>query len=224
MPAAEPSVPRHARSVEPADVAGRLGRNDIHLWWLPYRRAAGRQPLLDLLAAYLGTDACELELRAGTHGRPALTPPRELDFNWSHSGPRAVVALARGPLRLGVDVECPRTRRRTLDLARRFFAATEYARLRTLPESQREAAFLRLWTAKEAVLKAHGQGLSYGLDRVAFTLHGSRPHPDSFHGDVGDAADWHLRHWSLPGGYASLAWHGDPRRVHHFVPEHITGP
>ena len=37
---------------------------------------------------------------------------------------------------------------------------------RALPADGAGAAFLRLWCAKEAVLKAHGRGIAFGLDRL----------------------------------------------------------
>ena len=36
------------------------------------------------------------------------------------------------------------------------------------PNADRDDAFLRLWCAKEAVLKAHGHGISFGLDKLRF--------------------------------------------------------
>src|SRR3546814_13489669 len=57
-------------------------------------------------------------------------------------------------------------------LAERFFVRSETGALLALPAEAREAAFVRLWCAKEAVLKAHGRGLAFGLDRLEFALCG----------------------------------------------------
>ena len=53
-------------------------------------------------------------------------------------------------------------------LARRFFHPAEADALDDGPEAQAQAGFLRLWCAKEALLKAHGHGLAFGLDRLRF--------------------------------------------------------
>jgi 4'-phosphopantetheinyl transferase len=197
-----------------------LDEASIHIWWLPWERRAGRAPLLALLAAYLDMPPSDVHLACGRHGRPALAAPAAaLGFNWSHSGKRAVVALSRHLPRLGVDVEYPRVRRDGLALARRFFAASEYHQLEQLDAAARHEAFVQLWTAKEAVLKAHGRGLAYGLDRVTFTLAGAGARARQFAGSVGGADTWQLRHWPLPdAAWATLAWQGGAREVRHFTP------
>ena len=63
---------------------------------------------------------------------------------------------------MGVDVELPRARR-TDALARRFYAPGEQERLFALEEPARAHAFFRLWTCKEAFMKATGEGLSRSL-------------------------------------------------------------
>jgi 4'-phosphopantetheinyl transferase len=204
----------------PGTVANTLDDASIHLWWLPWQRGQGRSPLLGLLAAYLAIPPAEVRLESGAHGRPALAAPAAaLDFNWSHSANRAVVALARRLPRLGVDVEYPRAGRDCLALARRFFSLPEYEQLEQLAPTARQRAFVQLWTAKEAVLKAHGRGLAYGLDRVTFTLAGASVRARQFAGPVGRADTWQLRHWPLPdAAWATLAWQGGAREVRHFTP------
>src|SRR3546814_11324671 len=64
--------------------------------------------------------------------------------------------------RSGADLELLRPRPRALALAERFFVRSETGALLALPAEAREAAFVRLWCAKEAVLKAHGRGLAFG--------------------------------------------------------------
>ena len=79
-------------------------------------------------------------------------------FNLSHSGDLAALAISQtGPV--GIDIEAIRPVE-ALDLAGRFFAVAEQAALIALPEGERLAGFFRLWTAKEAIVKAIGCGLS----------------------------------------------------------------
>ncbi|MBV2168076.1 MAG: 4'-phosphopantetheinyl transferase superfamily protein, partial [Bdellovibrio sp.] len=85
-------------------------------------------------------------------GRPRLDHAA-LDVNWSHSGDGLLVASGAG-VRVGVDLERVHARPRALDLARRFFAPAERAWLQAQPAGMRDAAFLRLWCAKEACFKA----------------------------------------------------------------------
>jgi 4'-phosphopantetheinyl transferase len=203
-----------------ASAAATLCDDEVQVWQLPYRRSDGREPLRRMLASCLAVDADALAFVHGAHGRPVLDAPHAgLDFSWSHSGGRALLALARGLPELGVDIERMRPRPRALDLGARFFAADEGALLQQLPETARGAAFLALWTAKEAVLKGTGRGLAYGLERVAFTLDGEHvPRPAHFAGAAGPAADWHIQ--SLrpgPGFIGAVAWRGKRRRVRAFT-------
>ena len=54
------------------------------------------------------------------------------------------------------------------ELAQRFFAAAECEYLRGLPPSLLREAFFRIWTLKEAYIKAEGKGLSIPLDSFHF--------------------------------------------------------
>ncbi|MCA1713777.1 MAG: 4'-phosphopantetheinyl transferase superfamily protein [Gammaproteobacteria bacterium] len=176
--------------------------------WCPHRRGAAAEPRVRAwLAAELRDAPDTLPLRRDRFGRPRLgTPYTRHDVSWSHSGDGLL--LARGKdVALGIDLEQFKPRPRALDLARRHFAASEAAWLATLPGQARDAAFVRLWCAKEAVLKAHGRGLAFGLDKLVFgerdgalTLLACDP-------ALGVAADWHLHEFvPSPGYQAVLAW------------------
>lgn len=107
----------------------------------------------------------------GASGRPELAPPFDatgLFFNVAHTAGMVALAVGRVPL-IGIDVE-PLDRRVPLHVAPRYFSESEVAALQSLPPEQRPRRFLRLWTLKEAYLKAVGQGLAGGLDSVSFTF------------------------------------------------------
>jgi len=186
---------------------GGLAIGPVRCAWGPHSRGTPAEALAQpWLAATLGRPAAELPLRRDAHGRPQLDVAG-VDTSWSHSGEHLLVALGRG-VQIGADLELLRPRPRALELAARFFAADEARALAALPAQTREQAFVRLWCAKEAVLKAHGRGLAFGLHRLAFapggdggwTLVACDP-------ALGTPADWTLHAFApMPGYLASLAW------------------
>lgn len=192
-----------------------LRDDEIHLWTMPHDHAAGRAPLRQLLGRYLGCAAEQVVLTDAAHGRPELAGPHReaLRFNWSHSGGRALVAIARH-VQPGIDLEHRQRRgaRDVLALAQRFFAPQEVQALRALPAADRALAFLRLWTLKEALLKAEGRGLAYGLHRVVLELGESAPVLREF-GDE-SLASWQLQELSLePEWVSAIAWRGPPMQL-----------
>ena len=193
-------------------VARHLPDDEIHVWQLSYRRELGREPLRALLSAYLSQPPEDLNLIVGEHGRPELAAPHAaLKFNWSHSGEWALLAIARG-VTPGIDLERKRLRTHVLDIAERFFCPEEAAALAMLDGLQRRDAFLALWTAKEAVLKALGRGLAFGLDRLRFAV--APAAPTMLWLDEDDASQWQLHPLSTDGDFfATLAWRGAARRV-----------
>lgn len=202
-----------AHTLSLIDAAAGLGDDAIQVWYLDYRPAQGRQPLRRILAAYLGIDADQVGLVEGEHGRPRLDPAHgsPLDFNWSHSGDHALIAVARG-ISPGIDIERRRPQPRALPLARRFFDSDEADALAALPENARGAAFLELWTAKEAILKAHGRGIGYGLQRLRILATDAQLRLVRF--DDEDIGAWQLRRLAIaPDLIAALAWRGPSRTI-----------
>lgn len=188
-----------------------LGDAEIHLWLFPQwdmraRASAQSRPLRVLLAAYLDCVPDMLRIERGEYGKPQLVGAA-LEFNLAHSGGSMLVALSRH-VPLGVDLEAPRRTRPVLELARRWFHPDEATALAALPEALQQSAFLRLWTCKEAVLKAHGRGLGFGLDRVAFALD-ARGEVTSICLQADAATAWQVRKLAPAAGfYGALAWRG----------------
>jgi 4'-phosphopantetheinyl transferase len=204
---------RTTQGLDVASIASGLDDSAVHVWLLDYRRSQHRAPLRALLSVYLGCPADKVILTEGEHGRPELAAPsnRPLQFNWSHSGNKAIIAIAHG-IAPGIDIERVRPRPRALDLAERFFHPDEVAALASLDGAEREYRFLQLWTGKEAVLKALGRGVAFGLHRLCLS---AKPHAqDLLWLDGDDAAEWQLRRLDIDADYvAALAWRGPSRTV-----------
>ena len=158
----------------------------------------GRILLRRLLAERLGCPPDTLVFRTSEHGKPTLVS-HDWQFNLSHSGDWLVLALCQqGPL--GVDVEMGLRQRPVLPLAQRFYAPDEYQWLLALPSREQASAFYRLWSRKEAVLKAQGAGIAAGLDKVCFVPQQAWRLDNRL-----DEHDYRVQDWPLGSGWLSLA-------------------
>lgn len=211
-----PHEPAFAAAV-PGAAATRLDADAIHLWRIPYTLSQGRAPLVALLADYLDVPVGEVALLEDPRGKPRLATAdteSHLQFNWSHSGDYALIALARG-CALGVDIERSGKNLRALEIARRFFDPDETRMLALLDPELRDDAFTKLWCAKEAVLKESGEGISFGLSRLQFA-HDARDGWSLARTDpaLGTPDQWQLRAFAPTSGYrGALAWRGGPREI-----------
>jgi 4'-phosphopantetheinyl transferase len=124
------------------------------------RFMAGRHALRGLLAAALGELPGDLRLIADRFGKPRLEHGAErLQFNLSHSGPVAIMALSTS-VPVGVDIELLKPVADADALAERHFTFDERQLLAAASVTARDRAFLQCWTRKEACLKALGIGLT----------------------------------------------------------------
>ena len=106
------------------------------------------------------TKNCDFISEVQTHpgGKPFLINLPDLHFSLSHTGSEVALVFSRSPV--GFDMEKSDRRTDFLALAKRFFTAAELAGMDS------GSSFLELWTAKEAILKLEGTGISGGLDRA----------------------------------------------------------
>ena len=187
------------------------------------RFAVGRGLLRTLAACYTGLPPAALVLIDGAGRKPAFALPAgapPLRFNLSHSGALVLCAFARGH-EVGVDVEALREAARGSEIVRRYFAPEEQRALAAAGPGDRDRAFLRVWTRKEAVLKATGRGLALPLERVVVPASADE---GSFEVVVGaESAEWPgASRWSVrplspaPGYEGALAHEPGPRRVELF--------
>ncbi len=136
------------------------------------RFIAGRGILRSLLGQYLNLAPAAIAFDYLAQGKPILGKThcdQALQFNVSHSHHLALYVISDSGQNVGIDLEFMRPLPEALSLARRFFQEQEVAHLVSLPPKMQEAMFFRLWTAKEAYLKATGEGLS-GLQNIELTI------------------------------------------------------
>ncbi|MEK8051144.1 4'-phosphopantetheinyl transferase superfamily protein [Ideonella sp. DXS22W] len=125
-----------------------------------HRRAHGL--LRGLLGRAIGADPAALSFVDAPGGKPALWPPSPWRFNLSHAGDRVLVAWA-WDIEVGADIEQVRPGIGREGLGERFFHPLEAAAVQA--SSSPDDTFITLWSRKEAVLKAWGDGLAVDLHR-----------------------------------------------------------
>jgi 4'-phosphopantetheinyl transferase len=187
------------------------------------RHEAAKAALRRLLGGYLNLPPSSLRFGTGSNGKPFLEgagAKAGIEFNISHSGDTALVAVAR--LTVGVDLE--QTQRRVPvsegAIASRFFTPEEKAAWQV--GRRTDAAFFRLWTRKEAVLKAHGGGLGAGMK--SFSVAGAWPPTGEAYSVLWTpAVEWNGVRYCLydldvgPRLHAALATVGTVRRIRQFT-------
>ncbi len=185
LTAADTSLDRVADCVSPAerDRATRFK-------FLPDRTRylIAHAALRSILGRYLNVHPAAVEWIEGPIGKPKLAPTLaggEIEFNLSHSGDLALIAVARAT-EVGIDVERVQEDFAFESVAQRFFTPREVAALQALPPDLRREAFYKCWTSKEALMKGKGLGLSGSLDEVRIQLTATGVHV------IGAVDDWAL--------------------------------
>ena len=129
------------------------------------RFKAGRGVLRQILASYLDVAPNGVRFGYTENGKPYLPGHSELRFNVSHSAETLVVAVARGR-QVGVDVEVLPLDAADAGVAALVFCASEQAALEGTDDSDYSRIFARLWTRKEAYIKADGRGMTLQLNHI----------------------------------------------------------
>lgn len=208
----------------------------VHVWLAEFDEGADRQrrarraALRHLLGRYLHVSPESVEISQALCGKPYVAGQAgdPIFFNLSHSADVCLFAFGRRRT-VGIDVEQIRERGALDLIAERFFTRHELAWWRGLHDQQRHSAFYRIWTRKEAYLKALGSGLWDDPSLVDVHL-GGEPGPGGFalrrdrwiiqdlpvgKGFVGAVAvegdDWCLRRWHYEGEALCRSAEGESR-------------
>lgn len=173
------------------------------------RFRASRGLLRHILARYLDTPPERIRFGYAPMGKPFLLEHPGLHFNLSHAEDVLVVAVAYGR-RVGVDVERAFSEVVMNDVSRMVLSHPERVVLGRLAHDERLDWFTRLWTRKEAYIKADGRGMSLRLDHIDVSSQSDRVR---LQGDTPD--DWSVcPGWAVravevgPGYEAALASEG----------------
>ena len=150
-----------------------------------------RGTLRKILSRYLNIEPKKLQFTYSERGKPYLLDTSIL-FNLSHSQDLALYAITTVNS-IGIDLEYIRPMNDAEGLAKRFFTAQEYNLISQLPPQQQQEIFFKIWTCKEAYLKATGDGLAGGLEKVEVCLKPEQPIQFmSINGDFQEASRWYL--------------------------------
>lgn len=167
---------------------------------------AGRAALRATLSTHLNVPADSIALNCGRQGKPYLQPTEGrcvAHFNISHSPSRLIIGIAQDH-GIGVDVEDFHQRLNVEALVRNSFSNSECDEWLQYPVLQREAAFLRGWTRKEAAWKLFGCETQMAWNDIAVSLDANSRtviHARSASGQIQllDCFSWH----STPHSIAS---------------------
>ncbi|MEU5365716.1 4'-phosphopantetheinyl transferase superfamily protein [Streptomyces sp. NPDC005925] len=146
------TLPPHERRRYDA-VSDPLGRTEFVLARWVLRGALGR---------VLGLPPDRVPLAVDGAGRPWTAGEPDVDVNVAHTAGLVAVAVGTGlapGTRVGVDIEAIRPVPRADVLARRLFSPAERALLDAARGPAEDAAWLDIWTRREAYVKALGTGV-----------------------------------------------------------------
>ena len=150
------------------------------------------------LAEFTGEQPQDIKLARQAHGKPFMAEHGEIVFNLSHTADKMIIAVGY-KCQLGVDIEVWKSRTDFSGLARKCMDPQEIKDWQALPEGAKLPEFYRIWTRKEAFVKAVGRGIALGLRQCVV----SRENPGSFDSvpaSCGSASDWKVMDLDLETG------------------------
>jgi 4'-phosphopantetheinyl transferase len=177
------------------------------------RFSTARATLRIILARYLNTHPARLEFSYNSHGKPKVINSARLQFNLSHSGDLAVLAVGKG-FPMGIDIE-KYSARPYEGIAKSSFSDHEFEEFMKVPQALKPAIFFHIWSQKEAFIKACGLGLAYPTKN--FSVPTSMPTKQLVDDPLHNMT-WHLRSF-MPEVACSgaLCCHPTIREIRHGI-------
>ena len=198
--------PAAVRDTELLNAYHQLMTSDEHARWERYRfdkdkhqHRVTRALVRHTLSRYAPHIApADWRFTCNSHGKPSIVNslPEALEFNLSHTQNRVALAVTRMQ-EIGVDVEKIKPVDQVRGLAAGCFTENENRYIFSDSSDEVMWRFFKLWTLKEAYIKACGRGLSISLQALSF-LPLANPLTLSFHEEhQDDPARWSFRTWQM---------------------------
>lgn len=118
-----------------------------------------------ILGQYIGISPKTINLKYSSYGKPFIDPlqnKNQLYFNISHTRQHILYAFTKNT-EIGIDIEYLKSDIDYQSVAKNVFSTYEYQTITKAPLEKQCVLFYKIWTSKEAFLKAIGLGLSYPL-------------------------------------------------------------
>ncbi|MBU2928312.1 4'-phosphopantetheinyl transferase family protein [Winogradskyella psychrotolerans] len=121
-----------------------------------------RSILKIIIAQLKGLKVSQVYFEKNDNHKPYFPLDKLLFFNVSHAGDYALIAI--GPCELGVDIECINPQFEYDEILTTVFSTEE---INFINDSEDERYdFYKLWTRKEAIVKATGQGIDDNVFKI----------------------------------------------------------
>jgi 4'-phosphopantetheinyl transferase len=120
-----------------------------------------------LLGEYTGIEPAKIIFKYNNFGKPKITECQNLKdirFNVSHSEEYGLIGITHGQ-EIGVDIEKIKPINEMMNIVKNLFTPYEKEIFYKNNEIVQFDAFYRWWIQKEAIIKAIGLGMNYGLNR-----------------------------------------------------------
>lgn len=139
-----------------------------------FDKKSGHETVHSLLAECLNIQGInytdEEQLDINEHGKPSLKGYPDVYFNLSHA--KEICACLVTSCECGVD--CENVREYRPRVLKRSYSEIERQTVEALDGAERDLMFFRLWTLKEAYVKAISIGISYPMNEVEFQFEGNK--------------------------------------------------
>lgn len=176
------------------------------------RFTTARHLLRSTLSRWLGISHSEVNIAIGEHGKPRLLNPESVStihFSIAHSAHHVAIAFSLSAVGLDLESERPVD---AVALSRRFFSAEEADAVR---KAEKPDFFFKLWTCREAAIKADGRGIATLMGATRVSLEGEGENAAA---EVAIGSDvWRAVHWEMTeaGGlsHGALAFRERPSLI-----------
>ncbi len=169
--------------------------NKYKFKYLRDRHTLSKGLLKSFISNYLNIETEEIKFLQNEYGKPSLHPELnniDLQFNVSHSEHLGMFAFTTGQ-EIGIDVELIQEIPNLNEIVNMCFSDFEKEWLYKSELGLQKELFYKVWTCKEAFIKAIGTGLSFPLKEIEFKINNNKTIEfQSIHGDLSYWEKWNI--------------------------------